>query len=78
VEAGDFADELKGSVADFVRGHWRFKIEEGFDVSAHKRTYGKRNELEVDFSRDSSDVRDRRRNKIWKENIETTGVGRTS
>lgn len=35
VHAGDFADELEGSGADFVRRDRGIKIEERFDVTAH-------------------------------------------
>ena len=37
VEAGDFANELKGSSVDFFRGDRGIEVEEVFDISAHVR-----------------------------------------
>jgi len=37
VEAGDFADELEGSGADFLRGDRWIEVKEGPDVAAHGR-----------------------------------------
>src|SRR5215472_707060 len=35
LHASDFADELEGSGADFLRSYRRIEIEEGFDVATH-------------------------------------------
>lgn len=38
MEAGDFADELQGSVADFVGSDRRIEVEQVFDIAAHVLT----------------------------------------
>jgi hypothetical protein len=42
VEAGDFADELEGSGADFVRGDRGIEVKKGFDVAAHETSSSQR------------------------------------
>jgi len=35
VKAADFSDELERSCSNLFAGHWRFEIEERFNIPAH-------------------------------------------